>query len=384
MISSKSVVDQLCARGFGPFLGVPDSILKPFINYVIDQPDLDYFAANNEGEAIAIAAGTYLAGKLPVVMLQNSGLGNTVNPLTSLAFTFRIPMLLVVTWRGEPGKTDAPQHELMGRITPDLLTLMGIEHHFFPETEEEIAPKIETATRYISNTGLPYAFILRKGLVENYNPHSNRDTPAQAAGQIVADEPPANRLLSRWEAIGAIVAAAADRAFLVATTGKTGRELFTRQDGANHFYMVGSMGCASSLGLGVALYQPGAPTIVLDGDGAALMRLEAMASIGHYRPGNFIHIILDNGTYDSTGGQRTLSAGVRFPEMAIACGYRTAGTICGEAGLVSALESSLVSQGPHLIHLRIRPGSTPDLGRPTLSMPDIAARFRECVTGYHR
>jgi phosphonopyruvate decarboxylase len=166
---------------------------------------------------------------------------------------------------------------------------------------------------------------------------------------------------------------------LIATTGKTGRELFELSDRPNHFYMVGSMGCASSLGLGVALYQPNKPVVVLDGDGAALMRLEAMVSVGHYHPPNLTHIILDNEVHDSTGGQQTLSSTVRFSEVALACGYQSACTYSDADDLASALTKASYNAGPHLIHLKIKAGSPAHLGRPTLTPAEIAARFRQSV-----
>lgn len=389
MVSSKAFIDYLNQQGFGPFLGVPCSFLKPFINYVIDRDDLEYLAANNEGEAIAMAAGAYLAGKKPVVMFQNSGLGNAVNPLTSLAHTFRIPMLLIATWRGEPRLKDAPQHELMGQITHGLLKLMQIESATFPQADEQIEPGLQLAMQQMASTGLPYAFVMPKGTVAKYELQSLHQATSASRGRIIDSqldvEPvPSSSLptvasLSRTEAIRYVLQQISDKALVIGTTGKTGRELFEIQDRANHFYMVGSMGCASSLGLGVALYQPNKPVIVLDGDGAALMRLEAMVSVGHYQPHNLIHIILDNQVHDSTGGQQTLSRTVRLSEVAVACGYQSACTISSADDLTSALKMASTQRGPHLIHLKIKAGSPANLGRPTLTPPEIASRFRRSV-----
>lgn len=385
MISSEKFIDYLNQQGFGPFFGVPCSFLKPFINYVIDRDDLDYITANNEGEAIAMAAGAYLAGKKPVVMFQNSGLGNAVNPLTSLAHTYRIPMLLIVTRRGDPGLKGEPQHELMGRITLDLLQLMQVEHASFPQTDEQVEAQLQLAIRHMEATGLPYAFIMPKGAVEAYalqsvppaNKPSATSRQPDATETLPANTPPP----SRTEALTAVLEQINEDMPVIASTGKTGRELFELTDRSNHFYMVGSMGCASSIGLGLALYQPDKPVIVLDGDGAALMRLEAMVSIGHHQPPQFIHIILDNQVHDSTGGQATLSPGVSFPAMALACGYRTAVSLTTSEALGDALISALTTPGPHLLHLQIRAGSPSGLGRPTLTPPVMAARFRRQVSG---
>lgn len=382
MVSSKAFINYLNQHGFGPFLGVPCSFLKPFINYVIERDDLDYLAANNEGEAVAMAAGAYLAGKKPVVMFQNSGLGNAVNPLTSLAHPFGIPMLLIVTWRGEPRLKDEPQHELMGQITHDLLKLMQIESANFPQTDEQIEPQLAFAMRQMTNKGLPFALVMPKGSVEAYELQFREPNevpkPSAELGRRESKRS-GKAILSRTEAIETILAQESNDALLIATTGKTGRELFDCSDRPNHFYMVGSMGCASSLGLGVALYQPNKPVVVLDGDGAALMRLEAMVSVGHYGAHNYIHIILDNQVHDSTGGQSTLSRTISFPEVALACGYQTATSLTTREQLSNAYKAALREKGPHLIHLNIKAGSPAKLGRPTLTPAEIAARFRQHV-----
>ena len=166
LVSSSKFIDLMTEKGFGPYIGVPCSFLKPLINYIIDREDVEYIAANNEGEAVAIASGAYLAGKRPVVMLQNSGLGNTINPLTSLNYVFKIPLLLIVTWRGEPGLKDEPQHELMGQITFDLLKVVRVKCDEFPTSDDEIEDKIADAINYMSQTSLPYAFIMRKDTVD--------------------------------------------------------------------------------------------------------------------------------------------------------------------------------------------------------------------------
>lgn len=389
MISSKAVIDHLNQHGFGPFLGVPCSFLSPFINYVIDRDDLDYLAANNEGEAIAMATGAYLAGKKPVVMFQNSGLGNAVNPLTSLAHTFRIPLLLIVTWRGEPRLKDEPQHTLMGQITHDLLKLMQIESATFPQADEQLAPQMQLAMQQMASTGQPFAFVMPKGTVAKYELQSVSVAPSVPRGQLLGSQPnieaaPTTALLttaslSRTEAIHHVLQQMRDETLVIAGTGKIGRELFALADRPNHFYMVGSMGCASSVGLGVALYQPDKPVVVLDGDGAALMRLEAMVGVGHYQPRHFIHIILDNEVHDSTGGQQSLSPTVHLGEVAVACGYRSACTINHADEFADALKRVNMHRGPHLIHLKIKAGSPADLGRPTITPTENAARFRRCV-----
>lgn len=366
-VSSQLFVDALSAHNFGPYVGVPCSYLRPFIDYVIDRADLSYVAATNEGEALAIAAGAQLAGRRPVVMLQNSGLGNLVNPLASLTHPFRIPALLIVTLRGDPSIKDEPQHELMGRTTRELLQTLEVEHDWFPATDEAIAPAVAHAVERQNATGLPYAFILRKNVVTEY-------TPSTAAVVSNTTNP------TRREALDAIGAGMLAESVVVATTGKTGREWFEVADRDRNLYLVGSMGCAPSVALGLAR-EISAPVLVIDGDGAALMRLEALATVGNQKPERFVHVVLDNEAYDSTGAQRTISAGVNFPAIARACGYATAQTVNGVYALRNAVEQAQAAAGPHFIHCRISLGASPDLGRPTVAPRDVANRLRASLLG---
>jgi phosphonopyruvate decarboxylase len=293
--------------------------------------------------------------------MQNSGLGNAVNPLTSLCHTLRIPLLLLVTWRGEPGCADEPQHRLMGAITTELLTAMQVRHEVLPLVQEEIRPALRRARVHLAEAGLPYAFVIPRGSLRQ----ASRDPQ---------DERGDDRML-RAEAIGEVVRAVGLAACYVATTGKTARELERDWDAPNNLYVVGSMGCASSVGLGIALGTPDRRVVVLDGDGAALMRLEAMATIGRLRPANLMHVILDNETYESTGGQPTGSAAVDLRSIALACGYRTGTEVRDTCGIADAVARGQGSPGPHLIRIRVRPGSDPALGRPSMAPPDARARF---------
>jgi len=306
-------------------------------------------------------------------MCQNSGLGNAVKPLTSLNAPFRIPTLLVATWRGQPGLADEPQHELMGAITPALLDTLRIPHMAFPATADEIGPAIAAMSASLAETRLPFAFIMEKGSVRD-DGLSKTTPPIRPAGERadyrVLAEPP-----TRFAILERLLESAPDSAAIVASTGKCGRELFTLSDRPQHLYQVGSMGCAASMGLGVALNTT-RPVIVLDGDGAALMKLGAMATIGAEGPENLVHIILDNGVHDSTGGQPTVSASVDFAGVALSCGYSGAALADDPNGFVQAFAAALENPGPHLIHVRIRPGSSDSLGRPTLSPRDVADRFK--------
>jgi len=218
-------------------VGVPCSFLKPLINYIIDHDAGNYVAANNEGEAIAIASGACLAGRHPIVIFQNSGLGNTINPLTSLNHVFQIPLLLIITWRGQPGTSDEPQHHLMGEVTRSVLDAIHIDNDLFPEDDAELRTKVDAAINHMRRTGLPYAFIMRKGALAGYQLADPEDseTPGRFAGRELIVEPRGDRLMLRSEAVKLIADSVGQEALLVATTGKTARELAEYRDRPNNF-----------------------------------------------------------------------------------------------------------------------------------------------------
>ncbi|MDJ0950698.1 MAG: phosphonopyruvate decarboxylase [Alphaproteobacteria bacterium] len=378
MIAADDFLAPARARGFDFYAGVPCSFLTPIINRVIGDPANRYVGAASEGEAVAIAAGAWLAGRRTVVMCQNSGLGNMVNPLTSLNVPFRIPTLMIVTWRGQPGLKDEPQHALMGEITGALLDTLRLPHRLFPAEAEDVTAALNAAEAEMARSDLPFAFIMEKGSVRDDGlnqaapdlPERGRWSDQREGG----DRPARAAVLERFLEI------VPDAAAVIATTGKCGRELFTLSDRAQHLYQVGSMGCASAMGLGVAL-NVARPLVVLDGDGAALMKMGTLATIGHERPENLIHVILDNGVHDSTGGQATVSEGVDFAEVALACGYARAASADSVAGFARVFEDALASAGPALLHIRIAPGSMADLGRPTVTPPEVARRFQAFLAG---
>lgn len=374
MISADAFLIPARGRGFDFYSGVPCSFLTPIINRVIGDPAITYIGAVVEGEAVAIAAGAWLAGRRTVVICQNSGLGNMVNPLTSLNFPFRIPTLLIVTWRGQPGIHDEPQHELMGQITRALLDIMRIPHHDFPTAEDMIGGALAAAEAVMEQSSLPFAFVMAKDAVRD-DGLDQREPGARPRGTH-RDLREHGARPARAAVLERVLALVSDATAVVATTGKCGRELFTLADRPQHLYQVGSMGCASAMGLGIALNSTH-PVLVLDGDGAALMRMGSLATIGAHAPTNLIHIVLDNGVHDSTGGQATVSAGVEFSEVALACGYAT-GSVCdGLAGFESAFRSATAAPGPHLIHARMSGGSLAKLGRPTVRPPEVARRFKD-------
>ena len=378
MIQARDFIDAAAAYGYGHYAGVPCSFLTPFINTVIDADELSYISAANEGDAVAIAAGQALAGRRAVAMMQNSGLGNAVSPLTSLNWVFRLPILLIVTWRGAPEVADEPQHELMGQITTDMLTTMEIPWEFFPDEAEAIEPALARAEAHMQATGRPYCLIMKKDTVA---PAALCETgsPSQSRGAITYRPAPRRRpdlpALTRDDALGHLVARtdAADTV-VIASTGYAGRALYGLADRANHLYMVGSMGCAPALGLGLALARPDLKIIVIDGDGAALMRLGAMATLAAYGPTNLAHLLLDNGMHESTGGQATVSDGLSFGAIAAACGYRTVHEGHDRTIIDQMLAGS--SQGPAFAHLHIEPGIAAEgLPRPAASPVEIKNRL---------
>ncbi len=376
MLEAGAVLQAAGASGFSFYTGVPCSFLTPLINRVASDRTLDYVAAASEGEAVAIAAGAWLGGRQTVVMCQNSGLGNAINPLTSLNTPFRIPTLLIVTWRGQPGLADEPQHALMGEITHQLLDTMRLGHAPFPQTAAALGPAFAHAQSEMDRTGLPFTFVMQKGdLADETLDEPARPAPAQGARTDLREHGPRP---ARAVILARLLQAVPPDAPVIATTGKTGRELFTLQDRAQHLYQVGSMGGAAPMGAGLAL-ATGRRTIVLDGDGAALMKLGAMATIGAYQPAGLLHILLDNGVHDSTGGQATVSASVDFAGVALSCGYAHAFSCDSAAGFAAAFSASLALVGPVLLHVRIRPGSMEKLGRPTVAPHEVARRFRDFV-----
>ncbi len=366
-------------RGLDFYTGVPCSFLTPMINRVIGDGATRYVGAASEGEAVAIAAGAWLAGRETTVMCQNSGLGNAINPLTSLNHPFRIPTLMIVTWRGEPGLGDEPQHELMGEVTGALLDTIRVGRRSFPSSADEIEAALDEAYAWMRADQLPFAFVMAKGSVEDsgLDPTPAPPPPSGRARDLRRGGRP---LAKRIEVLERVLATVGPEVGIVATTGKCGRELFTLADREQHLYQVGSMGCAAGMGLGVAGNVEG-PVLVLDGDGAMLMKLGTLATIGAEAPANLVHMVLDNGVHDSTGGQPTVSPGVDFAAAAIACGYACAARIDDAGDVEAALAEALATPGPHLLHVRVQPGSRAKLGRPTVKPPEVARRFKAFLAG---
>ncbi|WP_262695951.1 phosphonopyruvate decarboxylase [Kordiimonas aquimaris] len=372
MLDGHAFNQALSNAGIDFYSGVPCSLLGAAMQDAAQQQT--YVGAASEGEALAIAAGAWLAGCTPAVFLQNSGLGNLVNPLTSLNNPFGIPCLLVIGWRGMPGKLDEPQHEVMGAITSALLDLMGIAHHVLPENLPEATSVIQTSVQQMHETRMPVALLVRSGTFKNAV--DSHDIKVRSFNELSSCNqiPQTGKLPTRFEVLQTFVDNTPDNAAVVATTGKCGRELYTIKDSSQHLYMVGAMGSASAVGLGIALKKE-SPVIVLDGDGAALMRLGTFATIGREAPSNLVHIMLDNAAHDSTGGQPTGSEHMNFCSIAAACGYLTYTRPIAINDFKTALSVSLSTKGPHFIHVPIETGSKADLARPNILPRDVATRL---------
>jgi phosphonopyruvate decarboxylase len=382
MIEAKEFVDRARARGFVFWTGVPCSFLTPLIDCVIGHPRLSWVSSANEGDAVATASGAVLGGQRAVAIMQNSGLGNAVNPLASLTHTLRIPVLLIATLRGDPALRDEPQHELMGTITERLLEELRIPWEYFPKDAAEIEPALGRACGHLDESRRPFAFIMRKGSVAGRaegarssisERHSAANSARSAGARRVTTRP------SRAQALRRIVEATPeDSSLVIATTGYTGRELSAIADRPNQLYVVGSMGCASSLALGVSLARDSVRVVVVDGDGAALMRMGNFATLGTYGGDRLVHVVLDNESHESTGGQPTVSSGISFAGVAAACGYGLA--LEGEEiGLLDQLFAAEGVLGPRFAALKIRPDSDKEPPRPRLSPESVCARFSEHV-----
>lgn len=380
VIDAREFLEAVGQYEVGLFTGVPCSLLKPLINHVILDEALRYVSAVSEGEAIGIAVGSSLTGRLGVVMLQNSGLGNTVNPITSLTNIYRIPCLLIVSHRGDPeGKKDAVQHRFMGQITNDLLDLLDVYWQNLPSESADIGPAVERAFSRMQRDLLPASFVLKRGTVEAFNPTLPTRDLEPAPGTVFHNDEPPRVVLKRREAIAEIAALLDEQDLVVSAAGKISRELFTCCDRPANFYMQGSMGTTAAIGLGVALNRPERQMVILDGDGSVLMRMGSLATVGYCQPSHYLHIVLDNASYDSTGGQPSAAPAVSFPEVAVNAGYERAATVYSVGALRDYWQRFRREEGPSMLHVKVSKGTEESLGRPTWTPEEIRDRFMERV-----
>lgn len=343
------------------FCGVPDSTFKDWLCYLNDRhgSGLINRIAAIERDAIGYAAGYFCAtGRPAVVYLQNSGLGNIINPLTSLVDeqVCGIPLLLMIGWRGEPGRQDEPQHRTMGRVMLPLLELLGIRHAVLPPEADGAGCVLREAADYLAASGRVYALIVRDGTFKPYQP-----LKTCFDGQAT---------MTREEALVLIAKRLGTEALIISTTGKTSRELFEyrtvhQQGHQTDFLMVGAMGLSSALAAEVALQKPQRKVFIFDGDGALLMSAGNLATIGFYAPHNLYHIVFDNGCHDSTGGQPSTSRVVLWEKLAEATGYKGAAVVSAPQALHEEIDRFLGQAGPRMLVVKVRAGSRSDLGRPS-------------------
>jgi len=372
LIEASYFYNKLIEKGVGFFSGVPDSLLKDFCAYITDHAEKqNHIIAVNEGAAVGLACGYHLAAnRIPLVYMQNSGIGNAVNPLLSLADNdvYRIPVVVVIGWRGEPGVHDEPQHVKQGKVTCSLLESMGIPYAVLEKDENSVNSQIETCFKTISETGSPYALVIRK---ETFAPYTLQKKEEHDA------------VMTREEAIEEI--AANRKGIIVSTTGMISRELYELRDkaGTGHerdFLTVGSMGHASSIALSIALQKPQLQVTCLDGDGAALMHMGSFAAIGAQKPHNYCHIVLNNGAHDSVGGQPTIAPFIDIPSIARACGYTKVYQVKIKKELQKILSNK--NEGLTFIEVKVKKGARKDLGRPKSSPQENKEAFMKFIEDY--
>lgn len=359
MLNVEQIYSAFIQNGVDFFTGVPDSLLADICAYITDHTSPQkHIIAANEGSAIGIASGHYMAtGKVPLVYMQNSGIGNAINPLLSLADekVYSLPVLLMIGWRGEPGVKDEPQHKKQGEVTLSLLESMHIPYIILSDDETIAGNQIKEIINSTYSKSLPHALIIRKNTFKEYclTKRGNNEYP-----------------LSREEALQLIINSLQENDIVVSTTGKLSRELFEyrelkQQSHEKDFLTVGSMGHSSSIALGIALEKPDRNVYCLDGDGAFIMHMGAITNIGHLSPQNFRHIVFNNGAHESVGGQPTLGFELDIPSIAKSCGYKEAITATNKNSLLSAIKQFESTKGPLLLEIKVKIDSRENLGRPT-------------------
>lgn len=367
MLDQERVFNTLEKNGVNFFVGIPDSYLNGFCNYALANCGKKNIIAANEGNAVGIAAGHYFATKeIPLVYLQNSGMGITINPLVSLADkdVYAVPMLILVGWRGQgDSEPNHPQHKLQGEITPGTFDLLHIPYTVLSDDDNSFAETIEKAMKYCTETRQPYGLIAPKGVMAAADKPNNKDAVYP---------------MSREEAIEVILDHMPEDTIYSATTGRATRELFFLREKRNEtkahdFLNVGSMGHASSVALGIALEKPDRKVVVLDGDSAAMMHMGAMTMVSKIDVPNFIHVVLNNGAHESVGGQPSAGHRIDFTKIAEACGYETVGKpVETEKELIDAIEKLRVCGKAAFIDCRIHKG----LNR---KLPPIIFKHREAI-----
>lgn len=358
MISPAFFIEKLRENGIDCFAGVPDSLLKNICAYITDNFDAQHnIIAANEGAAVGIAAGHYLAtGQPACVYMQNSGQGNIINPLASLTDpeVYNIPVLLLIGWRGRPGVHDEPQHVKQGKVTTGLLNVMGVNYEVLSKEEDKAAEQMDKAVCALKNNEV-FALVIEKDTFEDYKLQNVEEN---------------DLTMSREEAIQTVAATIAERDCIVSTTGMISRELFEYRVAMNQgherdFLTVGSMGHASQIALGIAMAKPDRKVWCFDGDGAAIMHMGSMAIVANKGPKNYVHVVFNNGAHDSVGGQPTVGLKIDLPAVVKSVGYKAAFSVDTKETLTALLDKIKKQDGPVLIEVKVKKGNRKDLGRPT-------------------
>jgi phosphonopyruvate decarboxylase len=373
MINPETFVQNCAEQGVTFYTGVPDSLLKQLNAHIMQSlPREQHVIAANEGAAVGIAIGHYLrTGRPAAVYLQNSGYGNLVNPLLSLADpdVYGVPMLIVIGWRGQTGVKDEPQHVKQGRVMAPLLDAAELPWAVLPKDPAEAEQCLKDAVATAMERSCPHVLMVEKDTFAE---------PAVKLPKVPSDLP------SREEALTALVQAVGNDAVIVSTTGMLSRELFeyrerTGTDSGRDFLTVGGMGHASSIALGVAMAETDREVWCFDGDGALLMHMGSLAIIADHAPAHYFHVVFNNGVHDSVGGQPTSIGKVDVAAAAQAMGYRYAASTSDLASLPEQVATLRAQGGPSLLELRVRPGNRPDIGRPTRTPQESKRAFMSAL-----
>jgi phosphonopyruvate decarboxylase len=368
MLSCEKFYNILKENGIQFYTGVPDSLLKDFCGYIATHIDSSHHVITaNEGGSIALAAGYHLAtGTIGLAYMQNAGQGNAVNPLISLTDprVYSIPILLLIGWRGEPGQADEPQHMPQGSITLPLLETLDIPYEVLPDTLPEAKQSVLRALHSMQKRSAPYALVVRNTTFEPFSYTKNTSTYA----------------LSREDAVRLVIDTLHPQDIIVATTGKLSRELFEyrkeRKEGhEKDFLIVGSMGHASQLALGIAMAKPKRSVYCLDGDGSVVMHMGSLAIIGTSKAKNVRHVVFNNGVHDSVGGQPTVGFAVDMSAIARACGYVSVQYANTAQDITKHIQQMNTVKGPAFLEICVRPGARKNLSRPTITPTEMKQLF---------
>lgn len=371
MIDTSKFYNALTSRGVDFFTGVPDSLLKDICAYISDHtPEDRHIISANEGSSIGLAVGSYLAsGKLPLVYMQNSGFGNTVNPLLSIADVdvYSIPLLLLIGWRGEPDTKDEPQHIKQGMISEELLTTMKIPYQIL-DSNSNVDKVLDEAIETATTKQMPYALLIRKDTFRNYDLQKDKKYEFE---------------LNREGAIKLVIDQLKSDDIVISTTGKTSREVFEYRKSLNQthekdFLTVGAMGHTSSIAMGIAIEKKDRNVFCIDGDGSVLMHMGSLAINGMMKGvENFKHIVINNGAHDSVGGQPTVAFEVDFAQIAKASGYTMVESTHKKTEIRKKLEEVINHRGRAFLEIKVSKGARNDLGRPTVSPKDNKIAFQK-------